>query len=239
MKRPYIVYSLSKDRTTQRFNKSKFQDIIKDIETFLRSCNTININEPDDIELTAYTAYDDSDPAGILIDIINKTTKRFGSSDQEPIAYHYPSGKPHSTSKYKWKFSKEKLQEVINYIVENSPMQKSNFGPLELYLSYDFKFIDLVNREELPNQEHISSLLIWFTRGKACSPSLFFPFEQADEEFWNYIDRIIPFLPIRLEEKYLKIAHVNKQGEIKGSGLKCMMPYDPALFKIFMLNMGI
>ena len=37
MKKPYIVYSLSKGRTTQKFNKTKFKDILKDIDVFLQS----------------------------------------------------------------------------------------------------------------------------------------------------------------------------------------------------------
>lgn len=215
MKKPYIVYSLSKDRTTQKFNKNKFQDIIKEVDIFLQNCTTVNINEPNDIELTAYTAYDESDPGDILMDMINKTTDRFGSSDKEPVAYHYPSGEPHSTSKYTWTFSKDKLQEAIQYITDNSPMPKSSFGPLELFISYNFKLIEPATKEELPNQDHVSHICIWFSRGKSCSPTLFFPFEQADKQFWNYVDCIIPFLPFKLEEKYLRIAHVNKQGEIK------------------------
>lgn len=215
MKRPYIVYSLSKDRTTQKFNKTKFQDIIKDIDKFLQSCTTANIKEPDKIELTAYTAYDDTDPKQVLLDIIKKTTDKFGQNDKEPVAYHYPSGEPHETSQYTWKFSNDKLDEVVQYIIDNSPMPKSNFGPLELYFTYDLKLTDPTSTTILQNQENTSYLLIWFSRGKACSPTLFFPFEQADKEFWNYVDSIIPLLPFRLEEKYLRIAHVNKEGEVK------------------------
>ena len=215
MKRPYIVYSLSKGRTTQKFNKSKFQDIIQDIEVFFRNCTTTNIFEPAILELTAYTAYDTTDPAEVLNEIIKKTSARFGASDKQPVAFHYPGGEPHSTSQYTWTFSKNRLQEAIQYIIDNSPMPKSNFGPLELFISYDFKLVDAINKKELPNQEYTASFCIWFSRAKSCSPTIFFPFEQADKQFWNYVDSMIPYLPFKLEEKYLKIAHVNKQGEVK------------------------
>ena len=215
MKRPYIVYSLSKDRTTQRFNKNKFDQIIDDISSFLRSCTTSDINGPDTLELTAYTAYDKNDPAEFLNEIIKKTTQQFGTGNKSPIAFHYPSGQPDSTNKYVWVLPNEKLQEAIKYIVDSSPMPKSNFGPLELYLNYSFKFVDPYLTQELPNQEHTSFLGIWFSRGKSCSPTLFFPFEAVDEHFWNYIDKISNFLPFEFEEKYLRIAIVNKQGEIK------------------------
>lgn len=214
MERPYIVYSLSKDRTTQKFNKNKFQDIIKDIDMFLQSCTTANIQEPDKVELKAYTAYDETDPSDVLLNIIKKTTERFGLSVSEPLSYHYPSGQPDSTIKYTWTFSKDKISEAIQYIIDNSPMPKSNFGPLELFFTYDFKMTDPVNKTLLQNQEQTSYLLIWFSRGKACSPTLFFPFEQADKKFWDYIDSIVSLLPFKLEEKYLRLAHINKQGEV-------------------------
>ena len=98
--------------------------------------------------------------------------------------------------------------------IDNSPMPKSNFGPLELFFTYNFKLIDPTNRILLQNQEQISSLLIWFSRGKACSPTIYFPHEQADKNFWDYIDSLVPYLPFKLEEKYLRLAHVNKQGEV-------------------------
>lgn len=84
MKKPYIIYTLSKDRTTQKFNKSKFHDIIKDIDCFLQSCTTTNINEPTEIKLTAYSAFDETDPAETLLEIINKTYERFGAAKSLP-----------------------------------------------------------------------------------------------------------------------------------------------------------
>lgn len=154
MKRPYIVYSLSKDKTTQKFNKSKFQDILKDIEIFFQNCTTTNISEVDTLELTAYTAYDETDPAELLNEIIKTTSARFGASDKQPVAFHYPSGEPHSTSQYAWTFTKDRLDEIVEYVIDNSPMPKSNFGPLEIYFTYDFKLIDPLSKKELENQEH-------------------------------------------------------------------------------------
>jgi|GEM_PF-1590004 hypothetical protein len=215
MKRPYIVYTLSKDRTTQRFNKSKLQDIAKDIEIFLMTCTTAKFLEPNTLELTAYTAYDSTDPVEALNEIINKTSERFGASDKEPVAFQYPSGEPLSTNKYTWTFTKDRLQEVIQYIIDNSPMPKSNFGPLDIFISYNFKLLDITNQKELLNQLNTSSFLVWFSRGKSCSPTIFFPFEQADKPFWTYLDDITPYLPFKLEEKYLKIAFINKHGEMK------------------------
>ncbi|MCY1513687.1 hypothetical protein D3C87_297390 [compost metagenome] len=212
MKNPYIIYSLSKNRTTQKFNKSKLQDILKDIAFFLQHCTTATISEPNTLQLTAYEA---TDPVEALNKIIKKTIERFGTSEAEPIGYHYPSGEPDSVYRYNWTFTKNRWQEAIEYIIENSPLPKSSFGSLELFVTYDFKLVDTINKKELPNQDNRTSLCIWFSRTKSCSPTLFFPFEQADLQFWNYVDSIAPYLPFKLEEQFLRIAHVNKQGEIK------------------------
>jgi len=182
---------------------------------FLANCTTAEITDVVSLELTAYTAYDASDPAEKLEEIITNTSERFGTGCKEPIAFHYPSGNPHATNKYTWSFTKDKLQELVQYIIANSPMPKSNFGPLELSMTYNFNLVDPKNKSELPDQMSKGSLLVWFSRGKSCSPTLIFPFEQADQQFWNYIDSIAPYLPFRLEEKYLRIAHVNKQGEVR------------------------
>lgn len=214
MNKPYILYSISKSRTTQKFKSNKIKDIIKDIDMFLQTCTNTFYLVPDKIELTAFTAFDSSDPEEILIQIIKKTTERFGIGSITPIAFHYPSGKPHSTKKYNWQFSKDNFEEVLAYFLENIPMPKSNFGPLEVFISYNFKLVNLKDKKELPNQVISSSFLVWLSRSKKCSPTFFFPFEQADMIFWDYIDSIAPYLPFKLEEKFLQIAHLNKKGEI-------------------------
>ncbi len=215
MNRPYIIYSLSKERTTQKFKQNKVDQIIDSIRIFLDTCTTTNIENPDSIELTAYAAFNNDDPAELLNEIINKTTQHFGEGYKKPIAFHYQSGESHSTSKYSWTLDKDRLQDAIKYIKNISPMPKSNFGPLELFFSYSFKLTNFNPKNELENQEHASIFSIWFSRGKSCSPTIFLPFENADKEFWNYIDTLSKLLPFRLEEKYLRVAHVNKQGDVK------------------------
>ena len=65
------------------------------------------------------------------------------------------------------------------------------------------------------NKSGINSKLNWPNYGEADTPTLFFPFENPDKNFWGYIDKIIPYLPFQIEEKYLRIANVNKQGEVR------------------------
>ena len=213
MKRPYIVYSLSKDRTTQRFRKNKLHDTLEDIEIFLRDYTTSDILNPDSLALTIYENNQDS--VSFIDKVLDIAKGHFGFGEKSPIAFNYPSGVPHALNKHVWTLSSDKLQEAIKFIISNSPMLKLDFGPIEVFFSYNFKLLDLNTGDELPNQENSSIFCIWFSRSNSISPTIFFPFESPDEIFWNYLDKISEFLPFVLEEKYLKIAIVNRYGEVK------------------------
>jgi len=213
MKRPYIIYSLSKDRTTQRFRKNKLHDTLEDIEIFLRDCTTSDILNPESLALTIYENNHDS--LSFTDKVLDLAKGHFGLSEKSPIAFNYPSGVPDALNKHVWALSSDKLQEATKFLVSSSPLPKLDFGPIEVFLSYNFKLLDLNTGDELPNQENSSIFCIWFSRSNSISPTIFFPFESPDEIFWNYLDKISEFLPFVLEEKYLKIAIVNRYGEVK------------------------
>jgi hypothetical protein len=213
MKQPYIVYSLSKDQTTQRFRKNKFHDILEDIDNFLIACTTSNVHDPDSLELHVYENNQDS--ASFLSRVLDIAKGHFGVGEKSPIAFNYPSGEPDSRNKHVWTLSGNKFQDALQFISSNSPMPKSDFGPIEVFFSYNFKLLDINTGNELQNQEHFSNFCIWFSRSKLISPTIFFPFESPDENFWNYLDKITDILPFKIDEKYLRIANVNRQGEVK------------------------
>ncbi len=213
MKKPYIVYSLSKDRTTQRFRKNKFHEILEDVEIFLSTCTTSGVQHPDSLQLTIYENNQDS--VGLIRNFVDTAKGLFGVGEKSPIAFNYPSGEPDSRNKHVWTLSGDKLQETLQFINSNSPMPNLDFGPIEAFFSYNFKLLDLNTGNELPNQENTSLFCIWFSRSKSISPTIFFPFESPDENFWHYLNKITDILPLKLEEKYLRIANVNHKGEVK------------------------
>lgn len=89
-------------------------------------------------------------------------------------------------------------------------MAKFTFGLIEIAFSYRFKLVDPATGEELPNQEIESSLVTWLERNCVCSPDLYFPFEKENEQFYEIIKRIEPFLPFKFEYKYLRFGKSNK-----------------------------
>ena len=212
---PYILYALSKDRTTQRLDRKGMDDILGDVEAFLRTCTTTTLAGPAAVKLTAYGPYDPKDPVELLQTLVTRTVERFGERTPMPLTYSAHSGQPGAGSKYVWELGGEQLPEALQYFRGSGPLPRSSFGPLELMVSYVFKLVDPRSGLELPDQRHRSDLLLWFSRTASCAPTLYFPFQAAAQPFWSYVDAITPHLPFTLEEKYLKVAQLNKQGQVR------------------------
>jgi hypothetical protein len=205
-KRPFILYTLPKSRTTQTLrNKKKVEEIWPSIKLFLATFTTTNELRPCGISLTAYEAYKtDKDPAGAN-KIIASTKAIFGEGETNPIAVDYPNAT-------QWRIESRDLIKAVEYIQIGQPWPKYSFGPIELLISYDFKLIDPETKLELPNQEYKSSIMIWLSRRSFCSADLYFPFIEVGNDFAEYLIKIKSYLPFILEHKYLRRGRPNKLG---------------------------
>jgi hypothetical protein len=209
--RPFIFYSLPKSRTTQQLiNGRKIEKTWDNISSFLNNCTTARPDNPTSISLTAYTAYNGDANPEIANKIIANTKSIFGTGQTDPIAYSYPSGVPDQQTKTEWRLATNDLQRAVEYLINGQPWHKFTFGPIELIISYDFKLIHPDTKEELPNQDLSSRIIVWLSRSCVCSPDLCFPFDKADKEFYNYLKDIDRFLPFKLEEKYLRLGRPKK-----------------------------
>jgi len=209
--KPFIFYSLPKSRTTQQLiGGRKIEKAWNNVSSFLTNCTTANADLPTNISLTAYTAfYDDPNPE-IAVKIIEETKQLFGNGQTQPIAYSYPSGVADRHTKTEWYIEIKDLKKAVDYLIKGQPWPKYTFGPVELIISFDFKFIDPTTKTEFSNQEEKSRLLIWLSRNCVCSADLYFPFGQSDSDFHEYIMKIEHYLPFKLEEKYLRFGRINK-----------------------------
>lgn len=202
--KPTICYFLSKNRTTQKFNTKKYQDILISIDYFLQNCALKNSVKLSELQLIAYDNNNDS----YSMNLINSLINRYGITEIAPVAYDYLNWISLYGNKYTWKFTEDKLNDLINFLSSNSPLKKQDFDSLEIFFVYDFKLF---------NQNNVwwnSSLLVWLSRTNRCSPHLNFPFNTPDKKFWDYIDSITPFLPFTLDEKSLRLQHLNNLWEI-------------------------
>lgn len=208
--KPFIFYSLPKSRTTQRLIGGKIEKVWAGLTDFLTNCTTVSINEPKNIQLTAYSAWKDDEHPKLADKIIADTKIFFGEPKTEPLSYHYPSGIPNTQTKNEWEFDKCDLSKVLDYIIKGQPWPKFTFGSVELMVSYDFKLIEPTTNIELPNQENKSRIMVWLSRSCSCSPDLYMPFDTADQNFKDYLNKIETHLPFKLEEKYLRLGRPNK-----------------------------
>lgn len=209
--RPFIIYTLPKSRTTQQLiGGRKIEKAWDNVCNFLTNCTTTKPNQPTRISLTAYTAFQGDPNPEIADKIIKETKLLFDSAQTEPVSYAYPSGISDKQTKTEWDIEISDLQKAIDYLAKGQPWPKFTFGPVELLVTFYFDLIEPTTKTEFQNQDNKSSLMIWLSRNCVCSPNLYFPFEQADENFKKTIKNLEPFLPFKLEEKYLRLGRPNK-----------------------------
>ena len=205
--RPFILYNLPKSRTTQAFsNGNKISKIIEDLNYFFEKCTNTSINKPEKIELTAYSAVLGDQLAGLPIKFAKELEEIFGKGEVHKMGEDFPT----ETS---WKLALKDLSKAFEYLLNGQPWPKFTFGPIELFLTYDFFLTYPDTKNLLPNQEISSSILIWLSKRCSCSATLWLPFEDSNSEFYNYINKLEFFLPFKLEYKYLKKGKPNKAGD--------------------------
>jgi len=205
-KSPVILYTLPKARTTQSFFQgNKIEKIWESIEYFLRECTTAEIDTPYEISLTVYSSVKGDKSPELAEKILAETRSLFGKGKTSKMGEGFPT-------ETDWKISNRDLQKVINYLIDGQPWPKFTFGPVELVISYDFNLINPKSKKELPNQENSSDIMIWLSKRCRCSPDLWFPFIEANQSFFNYINELQTYLPFQLEHKYLKSGRPNKNG---------------------------
>jgi hypothetical protein len=203
---PCILYMLPKSRTTQAFlDRNKIEKIWKNIDSFLNTCTTTSINQPESITLTAYSAVKGDNNPEIATRIQLDAQSAFGKGETFKMGRDFPT-------ETIWKLSNLELSKAIDYIQKGQPWPKFAFGPIELLINYDFKLVDLTTKTELPYQENTSNLMIWLSKSCCCAPNFWLPFAEPNEKFSSYLRSIEPFLPFKFEPKYFKLGRPNKGG---------------------------
>lgn len=211
-KEPYIVYSLPQSVTAQALHGGKIDVVWENISKFLVTCTTVSRWSPKNtVKLTAYSAGED-EPKEAANTIIEKAKENFGVGKQRPIGYHYPSGEPHKQIQIGWDIDVSNLETTLEYLLAGQPYPIYNLGPLELVVDYYFRMISPSTNKILPNQQVESSILICLTKRSWIAPFICFPFSEANQEFWNYLNEIEQYLPFRLNKKYLRMVRANKKG---------------------------
>jgi hypothetical protein len=214
----YLSYSPMNYMSVQSMRERGIEMAWLKLEFFLRQFTTANPEHPDDsqwdsIELNIFSGFDNQnteDKCWRAIDIANK---KLGAGQiinvQKPEFYKNPPKKQTI-----WRLKKENFKSIVDLLIEGDPwpVQEKGLGPVELIAFYKFYLKDTKTKEILPGQTFESTILIWLTRNSFCTPTLNFPFAQPDNDFWNYIKTVEPYLPFKLETKNLRWVKKNKKG---------------------------
>ena len=134
MKKPYIVYSLSKGRTTQKFNKTKFKDILKDIDVFLQSFTMTNIQEPDKVELRAYTAYDEPIHLMFFLVLLKRQLNVLVYLFQNPFPIIIPVDNRTQQLNTHGRFQKTNYTKLLNTLLITALCQSQTLDHLNYFL---------------------------------------------------------------------------------------------------------
>lgn len=205
IKSPYIVYTLPNNKFDQRLKNNQLELCWNEIEYLLSSITSAEILQPKEIRLSVFTHNNILEP--------EKSLSFYNSGIMEDR--HYLDLLQNGKKSYRdgeWILNNNVLILAKDFFQKIQRKIKSN-ADIALYIHYSFYLKDPKNGTELNNQQFLSSLTLYFSKDIKCVPTLFFPFENASEEFWSYFDSIKAFFPFEIDDKYLKLSRI-KNGEI-------------------------
>lgn len=205
IKSPYIVYTLPNNKFDQRLKNNQLELCWNEIEYLLSSITSAEILQPKEIRLSVFTHNNILEP--------EKSLSFYNSGIMEDR--HYLDLLQNGKKSYRdgeWILNNNVLILAKDFFQKIQRKIKSN-ADIALYIHYSFYLKDPKNGTELNNQQFLSSLTLYFSKDIKCVPTLFFPFENASEEFWSYFDSIKAFFPFEIDHKYLKLSRI-KNGEI-------------------------
>ncbi|WP_276371740.1 hypothetical protein [Chryseolinea sp. H1M3-3] len=212
----FIQYSLPDSRIGQAVREKGIEMAWLKIEFFIRQFTTALPESPDDsrwdaIELHIFSGFEDLKTDDKCWTAINSANQKFGEGQiinvQQPQLYDNPPKKETI-----WRLKKETFKDAIDLLISGDPWPKQQLGPVELMFSYDFHLKDNKSKKILDGSPFQSGIMFWLTRTSFCSPTLNFPFQNADESFWDYVKEMEPYMPFKFDKKYLRLVTKNKKG---------------------------
>lgn len=216
----FIQYSLADSRIGQAVREKGIEMAWLKIEFFIRQFTTALPENPDhsrwdSIELHIFSGFEDPKTDDKSWTAINLANEKFGEGQiiniQQPQLYENPPKKETI-----WRLTKETFKDAVNILTNGDPWPKQQLGPVELMFSYNFHLRDSRSKKIMDGLPFQSGIMFWLTRTSFCSPTLNFPFQNADDSFWNYVKEMEPYLPFKFDKKYLRLVTKNK----KGTGFK-------------------
>lgn len=199
------------------------------VSSFLRSCTDADPDAPDGLDLVLFEESVD-EPFYRSSRFLASMEGRFGEVKRR----QWLSGVREEYC-YQWRLADKQLGEAVTFLREHQPWPKYYIGPVQLKLSYDFRWVDPDSGVVLEGQaaelrthsiQALSNLLVFLEPQSAAILTARFPFEQPNPGFVSYLARVSPLLPIRLLPKHLRAWIPSKRLRPTGYTVRKL---DPAL----------
>ena len=204
IKRPYIVYSLPTSKIWHPLKSKKLNLAWQDIKNSLENLTTASSQEPNSIQIQIMFYRNSSDLEAPMLMAIPELM------EDSQLKNLITNGIPQQ-SLGEWEIESKHLNSALQYFEKIQSTLKNNYD-IQLYCYYAFKLVDPLSHDILESQELTSSFTFYIARTHTCLPKIFFPFSEANEDFWKYYDSIKQYFPFIIEEKYLKLARL-KNGQ--------------------------
>lgn len=203
--KPYIVYSLPNSKVDQRLKNSNLDTCWIDVEDFISSITDKTINEPIEIKLVIFNFKNSIEPEKSFSyyneELMNNSKFQF-------IIENSRKG----IREGEWILNTDILNPTKDFFSKNQKKIKSN-SDISLIIHFNFYLIDPEKRSKLDDQQFLSSFTLYISRDVRCSPTIYFPFEENNRDFWEYFDKVKSRFPFEVDEKNLKIPRL-KDGKI-------------------------
>ncbi len=183
------------------------------VERFLAACTDANLAAPARATLAVYEA-----PLGVHPGWLNPTleaaNRLFGAGTRRA----FTSG-VRQDFRHEWTLDSDAAASGRAYLQGGEPWPRAEIGPVELTLSYAFRWVDLNTKLPLGGQtadlrahpqQAVSELLVGLGPRSWVSLSGRFPFPAVDELFLGFLERVAPFMPIRLLEGRFRLWRPTK-----------------------------
>ena len=200
IKNPYIVYSLPTSKIWHPLKSKKLNLAWQDIKDSFDNVTTASSQEPNSIQIQISFYRNSSDLEDAMLMAIPELM------EDPQLKNLIKNGIPQQRLGV-WEIESENLNSALQYFEKIQPTLKNNYD-IQLYVHYAFKLVDPLSHNLLESQELISHFTFYFARTHTCLPTIFFPFSEANEDFWKYYDSIKQYFPFIIDEKYLKLARL-------------------------------
>lgn len=193
---PFIAYE--PPHGGQNLRIRRIAEVWERIARFLTTCTDADLTAPAWPKLTLYEPAS-SDPSEWFVPTLAAVQETFGPGRRRAWTAGVREDYCHE-----WNLTPADATRARRLLESGDPWPRMNIGPLDLWLSFSFRWTDTQSGSVLPGQEPerrahppqaTSGLLLTLSSTSSVNLDGRFPFAEPSQAFVEYVARVAPFLP--------------------------------------------